>query len=71
MRAAAGAVVDTGAVRGVDVVTGFLAAAGADPDRTAIAGNGSRLSYAELRERVLALAGRLGPCPGEIGRAHV
>lgn len=67
MRAAAGAVVDTGAVRGVDVVTGFLAAAGADPDRTAIAGNGSRLSYAELRERVLALAGRLGPCPGVVG----
>jgi nonribosomal peptide synthetase protein VioO len=49
------------------VVAGFLAAAGAHPARPAIAGSGGQLSYAELRARVLAVAGRLGPHPGAVG----
>jgi nonribosomal peptide synthetase protein VioO len=56
-----------GAAPAGDVVDGFLAVAGAHPGRVAIVHNGQELSYAELRARVLAMAGRLGPRPGVVG----
>jgi nonribosomal peptide synthetase protein VioO len=56
-----------GAAHGHPVVDDFLAAAGAHPDRVALVDGEVELSYAHLVAQVLAVAHRLGPCPGVVG----